>query len=624
MKLIKVSATNFRAFEQMDLDLQNRGLVLVQGSLPQQDEGSSNGASKSSLYYAILYALYGKLPDGTSGDSVINNKVGKGTKVVLSFENQKHTYRVERYRKHKDNKNKVLLFQDEQEITLPSNKETDAKIVELVGMNLDTMLNSLVFGSNNMVSFVNATDKQRKEMLEQLTGIQVYQKAQDYVKEDAKLDTARLSKNEEDLSSIITRIGSNNALESTYEASMGSYESTKQSYENKLKELGKIQDTTDLNQQKQNLTSQVSSKTQEKNQIVLKANPAQSQLSRVSAQMSDIKYRFNNDKKTMQDLAKQIREIQTAPEAYCKLCGSLLNEEHKKQELSNLAQQGKQVKQEYQTLLEQDAPKVKKQYDDLTKQMQEVQQYNDSIMQQRNQVDSEIQQVQKQLNQVNQTIQNTQNNNQTIQWTQQQLANLQRPAKPKIESPDKLAKQKQEIEDNIETLTTRQNQLKQLDKIFGLQGIKSHVLGLMLPFVNKQLDHYMNTLTDGNFTAQITTKSTTKSGSVNEKMSIEITAQNAGDNYKDLSTGEKRRVDLAISLSLQDYLLSKVPNTNFNVFDEVFDGLDGNGMENVMKILQERAKHVGTILVISHSPELKEMFENTITVEKIDGISKVK
>ena len=107
MKLESVDIQNFRSIGKVKLSLDNQGLILIQGVNMDKDDGSSNGAAKSSLYYAIIYALYGKTPKGTAGDDIVNNKIGKNTHCIVEFSHRGIKYTVARYRKA--NKNKVLL-----------------------------------------------------------------------------------------------------------------------------------------------------------------------------------------------------------------------------------------------------------------------------------------------------------------------------------------------------------------------------------------------------------------------------------------------------------------------------------------------------------------------------------
>ena len=428
---------------------------------------------------------------------------------------------------------------------------------------------------------------------------------------------------DKDLQGIISRVESNDALTSQYKASMASYEQTKSGYETKLKNatIDNI-DTKALNEQLKS-NQKVINDLQVKKQSIKLKDFDNAKLNQVTSTMSSVKYNFNQDKKKMQDLAGQIKSIQSSPKSYCQLCGSLLDKDHKQKEINSLTQQGKDIRKEYNTLLQQ-APQLKETYDTLLAQQQQVSEYNAGIIDKQNELQEQINTFIQSNNEIQNKLNSYQSELDNINWLKKQLNNLQVPAKPNIVASDELNKQKKDIEQQQAELEAKQAQLNKLTDVFGLKGVKSHVLGSVLPFVNKRVEHYLDILTEGKFNAFISSKSTTKSGSVNEKMSIDIISQDTGSEYSELSSGEQRRVDLAISLSLQDYLLSKMPDINLLVMDEILDNLDGAGIQAVMQILQEKAKTVDTILVISHNEGLKDNFEKSILVEKVDGISKIK
>ena len=72
------------------------------------------------------------------------------------------------------------------------------------------------------------------------------------------------------------------------------------------------------------------------------------------------------------------------------------------------------------------------------------------------------------------------------------------------------------------------------------------------------------------------------------------------DNYKDLSSGEKRRAEIALLFALR----SVIPiNTAFLVIDEIFDHLDVKGIQSVVPLLDivgEREQ----VFVVSHRPDI--------------------
>lgn len=144
----------------------------------------------------------------------------------------------------------------------------------------------------------------------------------------------------------------------------------------------------------------------------------------------------------------------------------------------------------------------------------------------------------------------------------------------------------------------------------------------MLPYLNERANYYLGYLADGTISVNISSTSTANNGNVSDKMNIEVNNLNGSHLYKHNSKGERKRIDLAISLSLQDYVLSQTgATTNLIAYDEVFDGLDNAGIDCLISLLKQRIKEVPTILVVSHNDELKSMFENIIMVRKQKGIS---
>ena len=185
MKLTVLEANNFRSYNHFKLDFTNTlGLVNVVGSYVDKDV--SNGSGKSSLFMGIPYAFYGQLPNGSKGDDVVKQDRGKDCWVSLEFIQYGHNYKIIRYRKDSKHKNKVLLYQDDSDVTLSTNKETDNKILDIIGISFETFLNSIMFSPEKVNSFIQSTDKQRKEILEELTNTNIYKQAESLVKDDYK------------------------------------------------------------------------------------------------------------------------------------------------------------------------------------------------------------------------------------------------------------------------------------------------------------------------------------------------------------------------------------------------------------------------------------------------------
>ena len=161
-------------------------------------------------------------------------------------------------------------------------------------------------------------------------------------------------------------------------------------------------------------------------------------------------------------------------------------------------------------------------------------------------------------------------------------------------------------------------------KAFSNKGIRSVVLDFVTPFLNKQANKYLQILSSSDIELEFKTQVKDSKGELKDKFDIIVTNKNGGETYKSNSAGEQKRIDLAISFAIQDLIMEKNDmSTNIALYDECFDGLDIIGCENVITLLKDRLKTVGTIFVITHNENLKPLFEKSIKVVKENGVSKI-
>src|SRR5699024_6043628 len=214
------------------------------------------------------------------------------------------------------------------------------------------------------------------------------------------------------------------------------------------------------------------------------------------------------------------------------------------------------------------------------------------------------------------TLQNYKNQ---INNSQDTLNKLNKIPQPRLRD-DERKDIKDKITDRKEArldLEKEKNTLEDVVKIYSNSGVKSHVLDLITPYLNERANVYLNKLTGSDIEIVFSTQTRNKSGELTDKFDVQVHNSAGGSTYKSNSEGEKKRIDLAISLAIQDLVISRSNlATNLVVYDEVFDALDEVGSENVVDLLKERLEVVPTILVITHSEHLKNLFENIITVTK--------
>lgn len=140
---------------------------------------------------------------------------------------------------------------------------------------------------------------------------------------------------------------------------------------------------------------------------------------------------------------------------------------------------------------------------------------------------------------------------------------------------------------------------------FGHRGLKAMLIRDYEAFLNGKLAQYSESLTASELTLMFSAQRQLKSGDIREEISFEAVNKFGASCYDDLSEGEQQRVDLCVVLALQD-LVRELHRGRFSLalYDEIFDGLDETGCEQVMDYLTQQRRTYGSVFVISHNPKL--------------------
>lgn len=194
-----------------------------------------------------------------------------------------------------------------------------------------------------------------------------------------------------------------------------------------------------------------------------------------------------------------------------------------------------------------------------------------------------------------------------------------------------LAKEKEkEINEKIDVqsqkLLERKNKIEEVTKdiemlefwkeAFGNKGIKNMLLDDIIPFLNNRALHYSNLITNGIFKITFTSIKELKSGEFREEFDILIYREGFDDpfEYKELSGGQQRIIDLITMFSLED-LMNHINEFEVNIalYDEVFSVLDEDVRASLTDVFNEK-KQKKCIVIISHV-ELPFDFNDRILIE---------
>lgn len=648
-KFKKIKAKNFLSYKDLELDLDKRGLILVEGKNLTNSAFLSNGSAKSSLLSTVTYALYGKTEKGQTADEVVNNKVGKDTSVKLYFDVDEQAYRIERYRKDKKNKNQVKLFKGNDEIKTNSAKETNQRILDLFGIDYSAYINSISIGQGSETSFSDATDKQKKEILENVANIAIYARAQEVAKQKVTDTQTKLAEYKNKLANYESEKDKFETLKQSeqdkYDNAMSYYSSAQEllnEAEGKYEDLKEQANLDTLNEQKDKLVDELDrikyliDNKEPKQTFTLDTSEYENKISELQVILNKFSAEKMSKENEVNNLKVSYNSFNTA--TVCPTCGSPLDPTHALNEQEKIINQVAKIK-EYIIQLEGGINMTNKKITEAKQELQDKQtEFNEFVADRDREYDSivsvnqkayfdkqqEVNNVQSQIDKVNNDIQNAYNTMENYRWDLEKREQPNPPYDYK-EELDKLEKDNKENMEKVDKLTDDMLEYEQVVKMYSNSGVRSIVLDNITPYLNEQANKYLAILAGSTIQINLTTQKENKDGSISDKFEVEVYNASGGSDYKSASAGERKRIDLAISFALQD-LVIKQNNTSVNLLmlDEVFENLDEVANENVITLLEEKAKEVESIFVITHNEQLKGLFSNKVTVVKEqDGISKL-
>lgn len=264
MKIEKVIIENINSIEKAEISfstgiLAKEPLFLITGE---------TGSGKSTILDAITLALYDKSPryentknkekteNGLTTMQSTTNALRKGTndgkaEVWFGIGNERYiaTWQMHRTRNGKydmTNRRKLEVVKGEERIVLETKIDTvNQRVAELVGLTYDQFVRSVMLAQGQFNTFLTSEKAKQTEILEMLTGTEVYSKIADMVgkhKNEAKNEADKaaelynsLNKNilsDEELASLNDELNKNNEILAQKEAEIKKLEEVLRKLEN--------------------------------------------------------------------------------------------------------------------------------------------------------------------------------------------------------------------------------------------------------------------------------------------------------------------------------------------------------------------------------------------------------
>ncbi len=170
--------------------LGKQGIYLITGD---------TGAGKTTIFDAITFALYGQTSGNFRENEMLRSKYAQpnvATQVEMTFSYDRNTYTIKRnpeyFRpaKHSRDKTKLVkekanatLFLPNSEKPLTGIKDVNAKIIEIIGLDVHQFKQIAMIAQGDFLRLIHATTKERSDIFRRIFNTKPYQEIQDSLKE---------------------------------------------------------------------------------------------------------------------------------------------------------------------------------------------------------------------------------------------------------------------------------------------------------------------------------------------------------------------------------------------------------------------------------------------------------
>jgi len=176
------------------------------------------------------------------------------------------------------------------------------------------------------------------------------------------------------------------------------------------------------------------------------------------------------------------------------------------------------------------------------------------------------------------------------------------------ENEGKLLERKSSLSSN----STEDTFLDIVEGVLGDDGVKNLAMKTILPTINQSIQ---------NMSKQMHLPYMIK---FDEKFDCSIQSLGEEINARSMSTGERKKADFVIIISLLRLLKIRYPSLNLLFLDEIFSSVDSGGIYEILKILKDvSVENSLNTWVVNHTELPIELFDKRVEAVKESGFSKL-
>ena len=572
LQFLGLRLRNFMSFGNCytDIDLTAEGTILINGE--NIDNGGANGVGKTTIINAICYALYNNPFDKISLKRLINNTNGeKDTLMEVSLRFLKGDKEYEIYRCRGSETN-IEISCDGQDITLDSVAENDKMVVEIIGYSYELFTNVIVFAGGMEPFLLKSVGDQRK-LIEELFNITILSEKAKTLKEKIKITEGDINIQEAVIREQQNAVARYNKQVADAEARILKWEEDKETSIAKIKAQLESIDGIDFEAEKARHEE-------------LKITSDGVKILRQLSQASEKKVR-----EAITKCSKIGKELEHLRDSKCPYC------------LQQFADAGAKIAE-----LEKQEEALIAEIDELKKEFEET--------------DANLKAAEELEKQIKESIEHPNLDallkiRTDAEVLRDKLKQTEASTNPHLEAFEALL-----TESVKETNTKKLDELKTLleHQQFMLKlltdknsFLRRSIINETVPFLNDRLNYYTSELGLPHLV------------NFADDMSCTVSEYGRELDFGNLSNGEKKRVNIAMSLAFRDVLHHLHGRANCMFIDELDGGaLDLPGVDSIIRVLKKKSRDDNlAIWIISHRPEMGGRFDTEITVRKENGFSSI-
>jgi len=656
-KLTEVRIKDFGSVDEVTYKV-DKGFTLVTGSGETFD---SNGVGKTTIVgESLCWCLFDETTKGLKGDDVIRDrpKVQRDCTVEAMLIDSDHNYMVRRTRKGGLEIYDMKKVGGENLVANMKQGERQSYLEALLGFNKQVFMAACYFSQENLVMLTGLGDTEKTNMITDLLGFETYDdlyervgaKISSFEADIAKLGEAKIGLDKKQAVAMNNIDFMNQSIKSN-DIQIAEFTHQVKAFEKLIDETKKKADEW----KKKAPESPVDYDTELRELYELKEAHGK-KVEAIEVRLDELRRDTDSEKRIQYDLQsfmiqgqKEVRKLEEEIEKLCALelglrcdkCGAEVTKENadlfirEKRKLIYSQQEQDKIRQGAldKALVAVSAfeEKIAKQREFKTAIQAKIQKVDEFIKDTIAERDSEARKIQEAKIETTKLLGEIKTNEKLIEDYTRQLMGLKLKSKEfaeqKVTYDKELDVVNQSLKENVWRIDKVEKGIEVLmfwKVAFSPKGIRALLLDSFCNEINDSVNGFLSRVSGGSMSIVMRPTATLKSGEERNKIGMDILLDSLPRNYKSLSGGEKRRVDVSLCFGLNDWVSKRyaLPSGLLGViiFDEVFSFMDSSGEETVANLLFEEGINKA-LFVIDHSMNLKSYADRVWVVKKIGSIS---